>query len=96
MGSGLRTNSSLKLTLVQRRQFPPLNGPPHHEHLEIAPNEPGIPHTKDDEGPPDPINTNGTHEQYVHNDEMITQPTDVPSGNNTEVVLLLKSKNKVC
>ncbi|GJY54578.1 retrovirus-related pol polyprotein from transposon TNT 1-94 [Tanacetum coccineum] len=86
MGSGLRTNSSLKLTLVQRRQFPPLNGPPHHEHLEIAPNEPEIPHTKDDEGPPDPINTNGTHEQYVHNDEMITQPTDVPSGNNTEVL----------
>ncbi|GJT52102.1 gag-pol polyprotein [Tanacetum coccineum] len=33
MGSGLRTNSSPKLTLVQRRQFPQLNGPPHHEHL---------------------------------------------------------------
>ncbi|GKC52689.1 hypothetical protein Tco_1075434 [Tanacetum coccineum] len=34
MGSGLWTNSSPKLTLVQRRQFPSLNGPPHHEHLE--------------------------------------------------------------
>ncbi|GKC48333.1 retrovirus-related pol polyprotein from transposon TNT 1-94, partial [Tanacetum coccineum] len=27
----------------------------------------------------------GTHEQNVQNDQMITQPTDVPSGNNTEV-----------
>ncbi|GJY98484.1 retrovirus-related pol polyprotein from transposon TNT 1-94 [Tanacetum coccineum] len=52
----------------------------------IAPNEPEIPHTKDDEGPPDPINTEGTHEQNVQNDQMITQPTDVPSGNNTEVL----------
>ncbi|GJT00837.1 retrovirus-related pol polyprotein from transposon TNT 1-94 [Tanacetum coccineum] len=51
----------------------------------IAPNEPEIPHTEDDEGPPDPINTEGTHEQNVQNDQMITQPTDVPSGNNTEV-----------
>ncbi|GKB81463.1 retrovirus-related pol polyprotein from transposon TNT 1-94 [Tanacetum coccineum] len=52
----------------------------------IAPNEPEIPHTKDDEGPPDLINTKGTHEQYVQNDQMITQPTDVPSGNNTKVL----------
>ncbi|GJY12432.1 retrovirus-related pol polyprotein from transposon TNT 1-94 [Tanacetum coccineum] len=51
----------------------------------IAPNKPEIPHTKDDEGPPDPINTEETHEQNVQNDQMITQPTDVPSGNNTEV-----------
>ncbi|GJU02645.1 retrovirus-related pol polyprotein from transposon TNT 1-94 [Tanacetum coccineum] len=50
----------------------------------IAPNEPEIPHTEDTEGPPDLINTEGTHEQNVQNDQMITQPTDVPSGNNTE------------
>ncbi|GKE59056.1 retrovirus-related pol polyprotein from transposon TNT 1-94, partial [Tanacetum coccineum] len=51
----------------------------------IVPNEPEIPHTEDDEGPRDQINTEGTHEQNVQNDQMITQPTDVPSGNNTEV-----------
>nr|GEU76727.1 hypothetical protein [Tanacetum cinerariifolium] len=52
----------------------------------IAPNEPEIPHTEEDEGPPDQINTEGTHEQNVQNDQMITHPTDVPSGNNTEVL----------
>ncbi|GKE35118.1 retrovirus-related pol polyprotein from transposon TNT 1-94 [Tanacetum coccineum] len=31
----------------------------------IAPNEPEIPHTEDDKGPPDQINTEGTHEQNV-------------------------------
>ncbi|GJZ03479.1 retrovirus-related pol polyprotein from transposon TNT 1-94 [Tanacetum coccineum] len=31
----------------------------------IAPNEPEIPHTEDSEGPPDLINTEGTHEQNV-------------------------------
>ncbi|GKD59935.1 hypothetical protein Tco_1297444, partial [Tanacetum coccineum] len=51
----------------------------------IAPNEPEIPHTKDTEGPPDLINTEGTHEQNVQNDQMITQPTDVPSRSNTKV-----------
>ncbi|GJT30816.1 retrovirus-related pol polyprotein from transposon TNT 1-94 [Tanacetum coccineum] len=51
----------------------------------IAPNEPEIPHTEDTEVPPDLINTEGTHEQNVQNDQMITQPTDVPSGNNIEV-----------
>ncbi|GJX31630.1 retrovirus-related pol polyprotein from transposon TNT 1-94 [Tanacetum coccineum] len=51
----------------------------------VAPNEPEILHTKDTEGPPDPINTEGTHEQNVQNDQMITPPTDVPSGSNTEV-----------
>ncbi|GJS78438.1 retrovirus-related pol polyprotein from transposon TNT 1-94 [Tanacetum coccineum] len=35
--------------------------------------------------PPDLINTEGTHEQNVQNDQMITQPTDIPSGNNTKV-----------
>ncbi|GJV68671.1 retrovirus-related pol polyprotein from transposon TNT 1-94 [Tanacetum coccineum] len=34
----------------------------------ISPNEPEIPHTEDDEGPPDQINTEGTHEQNVQND----------------------------
>ncbi|GJW91851.1 retrovirus-related pol polyprotein from transposon TNT 1-94 [Tanacetum coccineum] len=31
----------------------------------IAPNEPEIPYTEDDEGPPDQINTEGTQEQNV-------------------------------
>ncbi|GJZ32809.1 retrovirus-related pol polyprotein from transposon TNT 1-94 [Tanacetum coccineum] len=51
----------------------------------IALNEPDIPYTKDTKGPPDLINTERTHEQNVQNDQMITQTTDVPSGNNTEV-----------
>nr|GEU70132.1 retrovirus-related Pol polyprotein from transposon TNT 1-94 [Tanacetum cinerariifolium] len=51
----------------------------------IAPNKPDIPHTEDTKGPPDLINTKGTHEQNVQNGQMITQPTDVPSGNNIEV-----------
>ncbi|GJU33016.1 hypothetical protein Tco_1176605 [Tanacetum coccineum] len=40
-----------------------------------------IPHGR----PPDLINTEGTHEQNILNDQMITQPIDVPSGNNTKV-----------
>ncbi|GKA41285.1 retrovirus-related pol polyprotein from transposon TNT 1-94 [Tanacetum coccineum] len=51
----------------------------------IARNEPEIPHMEDIEGPPNLINTEGTHEQNAQNDQMITQPTDIPSGNNTEV-----------
>ncbi|GKB87700.1 retrovirus-related pol polyprotein from transposon TNT 1-94 [Tanacetum coccineum] len=50
----------------------------------IAPNEPDIPHTEDTKGPPNLINTEGTHEQNVQNDQMITQPTDIPSGSITE------------
>ncbi|GJZ03300.1 retrovirus-related pol polyprotein from transposon TNT 1-94 [Tanacetum coccineum] len=50
----------------------------------IAPNKPEIPHTKDDEVPPGQINTKGTQEQNVQNDQMITQPINVLSGNNTE------------
>ncbi|GJY25341.1 retrovirus-related pol polyprotein from transposon TNT 1-94 [Tanacetum coccineum] len=50
----------------------------------IAPNEPEIPHSEDDKGPHDQINIEGKHEQNVQNDQMITQPTDVSSGNNTE------------
>ncbi|GKA00810.1 retrovirus-related pol polyprotein from transposon TNT 1-94 [Tanacetum coccineum] len=52
----------------------------------VAPIEPEIFHTEDTEGPPDPINTEGTHEQNIQNDRMITQPTDVPSWSNTEVL----------
>ncbi|GJV45216.1 retrovirus-related pol polyprotein from transposon TNT 1-94 [Tanacetum coccineum] len=44
----------------------------------IAPNEPEIPHSEDTKGPPDLINTEGTHEQNVQNDQMITQPTGDP------------------
>ncbi|GKE71677.1 hypothetical protein Tco_1529749, partial [Tanacetum coccineum] len=51
----------------------------------IAPNEPNIPYTEDTEGPPDLINTEGTLEQNFQNDQMITQPIDIPSGNNTKV-----------
>ncbi|GJW15301.1 retrovirus-related pol polyprotein from transposon TNT 1-94 [Tanacetum coccineum] len=51
----------------------------------IAPNEPDIPHTEDTEGPSNLINIEGTHEQNVSNDQMITQPTDIPLGNNTKV-----------
>ncbi|GKC50078.1 retrovirus-related pol polyprotein from transposon TNT 1-94, partial [Tanacetum coccineum] len=52
----------------------------------IAHNEPEIPHTKDTEGPPNLINTEGTHEKNVQNDQMITQPNAIPLGNNTEVL----------
>ncbi|GJW75777.1 retrovirus-related pol polyprotein from transposon TNT 1-94 [Tanacetum coccineum] len=51
----------------------------------IAPNEPDIPLTKDNEGPPDLINTEGTHEQNVQNEKITTQPTEGPSGKNTEI-----------
>ncbi|GJT19571.1 retrovirus-related pol polyprotein from transposon TNT 1-94 [Tanacetum coccineum] len=54
--------------------------------LMIAPNEPEIPHTEDTEGPLDLINTEGAHEQNIQNDQMITQPTNGPSGNNTKVL----------
>ncbi|GJR16083.1 retrovirus-related pol polyprotein from transposon TNT 1-94 [Tanacetum coccineum] len=58
----------------------------------IAPNEPDIPHTKDLEGPPDLINTEGTHEQNVQDEQTITQSTKGPSRNNTDVsVSIIKS-----
>nr|GEU75759.1 hypothetical protein [Tanacetum cinerariifolium] len=34
----------------------------------------------------DLINTEGTHEQNIQDDQMITQPIDVPSGNNTKAL----------
>ncbi|GKC66553.1 hypothetical protein Tco_1099151, partial [Tanacetum coccineum] len=51
----------------------------------VAPNKPEILHIEDNEGPPNPITTEVTHEQNIQNDQMISQPTDVPSGSNTEV-----------
>nr|GFC92947.1 hypothetical protein [Tanacetum cinerariifolium] len=62
--------------LTQENQVPGL----------IALNEPDIPYTKDTEGPLDLINIEWTHEQNVQNDQMITQPTDEPSRNNTKVL----------
>ncbi|GJY34906.1 retrovirus-related pol polyprotein from transposon TNT 1-94 [Tanacetum coccineum] len=51
----------------------------------IAPNEPDIPYTEDTEGPLDLINTEGTHEQNVQDEQIITQSTKGPSGQNTKV-----------
>nr|GEW79058.1 retrovirus-related Pol polyprotein from transposon TNT 1-94 [Tanacetum cinerariifolium] len=51
----------------------------------IAPNEPDIPLTEDTKGLYDLINIKGTHEQNVQNVKIITQPTEGPSRNNTEV-----------
>ncbi|GJV83525.1 retrovirus-related pol polyprotein from transposon TNT 1-94 [Tanacetum coccineum] len=48
----------------------------------IAPNEPDIPHSEDAEGPPDIINTEGTHEQNVQDEQIITQSTEGPSCSN--------------
>ncbi|GJY25063.1 retrovirus-related pol polyprotein from transposon TNT 1-94 [Tanacetum coccineum] len=42
----------------------------------IASNEPHIPYTEDAEGPLDLINTEGTHEQNVQDEQIITQPTE--------------------
>ncbi|GKB05480.1 hypothetical protein Tco_0833675 [Tanacetum coccineum] len=53
----------------------------------IASNEPDTPHTKDAEGPPDLTNTKGTHEQNVQDEQIITQSTEGPLGNNTEVLV---------
>ncbi|GJR27593.1 retrovirus-related pol polyprotein from transposon TNT 1-94 [Tanacetum coccineum] len=50
----------------------------------IAPNETDIPHTKDAEGPPDLINTEGTYKQNFQDEQIITQSTKGPSRNNTE------------
>nr|GEW05049.1 hypothetical protein [Tanacetum cinerariifolium] len=55
----------------------------------IIPNEHDVPLTKDIDDPPDLIKTEGTHEQNVQDDQRITQPTDVPSGNNTKASRLI-------
>ncbi|GJW90670.1 retrovirus-related pol polyprotein from transposon TNT 1-94 [Tanacetum coccineum] len=51
----------------------------------IASNEPDIHLTKDTEFPPGLINTKRTHEQNVQKEQIITQPTEGPSGNNTKI-----------
>nr|GEV31464.1 retrovirus-related Pol polyprotein from transposon TNT 1-94 [Tanacetum cinerariifolium] len=51
----------------------------------IAPNEHDIPHIKDAEGPPDLINTEGTHKKNGHDEQIITQSIEGPSWNNTKV-----------
>nr|GEY09583.1 retrovirus-related Pol polyprotein from transposon TNT 1-94 [Tanacetum cinerariifolium] len=66
-----------KIQIDDSSKYPPV----------IAPNEPDIPLTEDNEGPPDLINTEGTHEQNVQNDQIITQPTEGPSGNNTKILV---------
>nr|GEV64300.1 hypothetical protein [Tanacetum cinerariifolium] len=51
----------------------------------IVLNEHDVPLTEDIKDPPDLINTEGTHEKNVQVDQMSTQPTNIPSGNNTKV-----------
>ncbi|GKB87392.1 retrovirus-related pol polyprotein from transposon TNT 1-94 [Tanacetum coccineum] len=51
----------------------------------IVPNEHDVPLTENIKDPSDLINTEETYEQNVQDDQMINQPTDVPSGNNTEI-----------
>ncbi|GJV95928.1 retrovirus-related pol polyprotein from transposon TNT 1-94 [Tanacetum coccineum] len=53
----------------------------------IALNEHEIPHTKDAEGTPDLINTEGTPEQNVQDEQIINKPTKGPSGLNTKVLV---------
>nr|GEY12647.1 hypothetical protein [Tanacetum cinerariifolium] len=50
----------------------------------IVLNEHDVPLTEDIKDPYNLINTKGTHKQNVKDDQRITQPTDVPSGNNIE------------
>nr|GEW31537.1 retrovirus-related Pol polyprotein from transposon TNT 1-94 [Tanacetum cinerariifolium] len=52
----------------------------------IVPNEHDVSLTKNIEDPSNLINTEGTHKQNVQDDQMITQPIDVPSRNNTKVL----------
>nr|GEX65293.1 retrovirus-related Pol polyprotein from transposon TNT 1-94 [Tanacetum cinerariifolium]GEX65832.1 retrovirus-related Pol polyprotein from transposon TNT 1-94 [Tanacetum cinerariifolium] len=53
----------------------------------VTSNEKNTPHTKDVEGPPDLINTEGTQEQEVQNEQINSQPTKEPPGNNTETLV---------
>nr|GEV25479.1 retrovirus-related Pol polyprotein from transposon TNT 1-94 [Tanacetum cinerariifolium] len=59
----------------------------------IAPNEPDIPLTEDNEGPPDLINTEGTHEQNAQNEQITTQPTEGPLENNTEISMSINESS---
>ncbi|GJR91419.1 retrovirus-related pol polyprotein from transposon TNT 1-94 [Tanacetum coccineum] len=60
-----------------------------HEDAPSRQYHPDIPLTEDNEGLPDLINTEGTHEQNAQNEQIITQPTEGPSGNNTEVSVFI-------
>ncbi|GKB15824.1 retrovirus-related pol polyprotein from transposon TNT 1-94 [Tanacetum coccineum] len=53
----------------------------------IAPNEQDTPHIKDVEGPPDVINTEGTQEQNVQDEQINHQPTKESSRNNTKTLV---------
>ncbi|GJT00542.1 retrovirus-related pol polyprotein from transposon TNT 1-94 [Tanacetum coccineum] len=59
----------------------------------IAPNESDIPLTKDNEGPPNLINTKRTHEKNVQNEQITTQHTEGPSRNNTEISVLINESS---
>ncbi|GKA68613.1 retrovirus-related pol polyprotein from transposon TNT 1-94, partial [Tanacetum coccineum] len=61
--------------LTQENHFPEV----------ISLNKPDIPLTEDNKGPSDLINTKGTHEQNVQNEQITTQPIEGPSRNNTEI-----------
>ncbi|GJS93448.1 retrovirus-related pol polyprotein from transposon TNT 1-94 [Tanacetum coccineum] len=80
-----QVNSNVSYYIIPNRRSLTEITQENHVPEVVAPNEPEILHNEDTEGPPDPINTEGTHEQNVQNDQMITQPTDVPSGSNTKV-----------
>ncbi|GJS38345.1 retrovirus-related pol polyprotein from transposon TNT 1-94 [Tanacetum coccineum] len=53
----------------------------------IAPNEQDTPHIKDVEGPPDVINTEGTQEQNVQDEQINHQPTKESSRNNSKTLV---------
>ncbi|GJR40359.1 retrovirus-related pol polyprotein from transposon TNT 1-94 [Tanacetum coccineum] len=55
----------------------------------ITPNNQNIPHIEDAEGHPDLINTKGTQEQKVQNEQINSQPTEETSGNNTKTLVLI-------
>ncbi|GJV63138.1 retrovirus-related pol polyprotein from transposon TNT 1-94 [Tanacetum coccineum] len=49
--------------------------------------DPDIPLTEDIESPHNLINTKGARKQNVQNEQITTQPTEGPSGNNTKVLV---------
>nr|GFC47394.1 retrovirus-related Pol polyprotein from transposon TNT 1-94 [Tanacetum cinerariifolium] len=59
--------------------------PSDHVSKVIVPNKHDVPLIENIKDPSDLINTKGTHEQNVQDDQLITHPTNVPSRNNTEV-----------
>nr|GEW41391.1 retrovirus-related Pol polyprotein from transposon TNT 1-94 [Tanacetum cinerariifolium] len=91
-------SSSKQIVKVKAKPFPPCTHCGFNDHrpddyrnypeceILIVLNKHDVPLIEDIEDPPDLIYTEGTHEQNVQDDQMITQPTDVPSGNNTKVL----------